>query len=131
MADQEQIITLDITCPSFLSIKHSIKLISEHEIKNFISFSRISTITDQKGERLLGNRRMSIKSLGIFNLVNMVYKSINWLEFLYFHTKLTINNDILKITRLINQSSYFYSFTLFKNSFSISIYLINRYKSAI
>ena len=115
MADQEQIITLDIARPSFLPIKHSIKLISEHEIKNLISFSRIGTATNQKRERPLGNTRMSIIFLGIFNLVDMIYKPINWLEFFYFHAKLTINNDILKNTKLINQSSPFYSFALSKN----------------
>src|SRR6266496_6797216 len=96
VADQKQIIILDIAYPFLLPIKHSIKLISEHEIKNLISFFQIGTATNQKCERPLGNTRMFIIFLGIFNLVDVIYKPINWLKFFYFHAKLTINNNILK-----------------------------------
>src|SRR3954452_24082171 len=104
VTNQEQIITLDIACSFLLFIKHSIELSSEHEIKNLITFSCISTAKDTQSERPLGNRRMAIKSFCIFNFINMVYKPFNWLEFFYFHDKLTINNDILKNIRLIYQS---------------------------
>ena len=74
---------------------------------------------------------MSIIFFGILNLINIIYKPINWLEFFYFHDKLTINNNILKNYQTNLSVFPFYSFALSKNPFSISVCLINRYKSAV